>query len=472
MSERESIRKMDRRGFLRSATAASAGLALGPTVLRAAPQRLGANDPLSLRVALIGTGAQGSVLMDSGRRIDGLRFEAVCDIWEACCLRRASRVLHRYGHPARPYVDFEQMLDKEKNLDAVIVATPDFWHARHTLACLDAGLHVYCETPMSNTVEDARRMVQAARRSGKLLQIGQQRRSNPQYRFCCDKLLGELKLLGPIVGVNGQWNRGVQNPLGWPQKALIELAVLKKYGYDSMERFRNWRWYVGLGSGPVVDLGSHQLDVYNWFLGARPVSVLASGHVTQPNSAGREWCDTVMAVYDYDTPQGAVNASYQVLWGSRHEGYFEKFLGTTGALSTSERSNRTKLCPDWIGRGTAPWVASLKEGYLTVPPEWRASLERRHTMTEEQLTEAFAGLLVMETPEGIDIDRLCCGVPVKMDMPYHQPHLENFFDAIRDEAELACPAEVGYETAVTVLKTNEAVAAARKLEFKPEDFVV
>lgn len=471
MSRCGSIPRMDRRGFLRSATAVGAGLALGSTALHAASQAAGTNSHSPLRVALIGAGAQGQVLLDAGRRIDGLRFEAVCDIWEAYNLRRGFRILQRYGHPARPYTDVEEMLDQEKNLDAAIVATPDFWHARHTLACLEAGLHVYCEAPMSNTVEDARRMAQAARRNGKLLQIGHQRRSNPQYRFCHDKLLKELNLLGPIVAVNGQWNRGVQVPLGWPQKAEIDPSTLSKYGYDSMEQFRNWRWYKGLGSGPVIDLGTHQIDVYNWFLDARPASVLATGHIRQPHSIGREWCDTVMAVFDYETPQGPLTASYQVVSGNRYEGYIEKFLADTGTLAISQRSKRTRLYPDWVGGKMDLWVASLKKGHLTVPPEWRLWLERQR-VTEERLTDAFAGLLVMETPEGFDVERLSCGVPVEMDLPYHQPHLENFCDAIRGEAELTCPAEIGYETAVAVLKINEAIAAGRKLDFAPDDFVV
>ena len=73
------------------------------------------------------------------------------------------------------------MLSDEKDLDAVIIATPDFWHAEQTIACLKAGLHVYCEKEMSNTLEGARKMVQAAKQTGKLLQIGHQRRSNPRY---------------------------------------------------------------------------------------------------------------------------------------------------------------------------------------------------------------------------------------------------------------------------------------------------
>jgi len=457
----------DRRRFLQAVAAGGATLAFGKSIVGVAKEGDG-GEPL--RVALTGAGGQGKVLMEAARRIPGVRFQAVCDIWPYNREWMTGR-LRAYTHVCNAYEDYREMLDKEKDLQAVLVATPDFWHARHTIACLNAGLHVYCEAPMANTILDARRMVEAARRSGKLLQIGQQRRSNPQYRFCYEKLLQEKKLLGRIVAANGQWNRGVQLPRGWPRRASIDPATLKKHGYESMDRFRNWRWYKGLGSGPVVELGSHQIDVYNWFLGARPTSVVASGRTNYYDKAIHEWYDTVVAVYEYEAAQGAVTASYQVLSANRYDGYIERFLGDNGTLAISQRSDRARLYPDLIGGSdTAPWVACLKKGYLTVPPEWRALLERHHK-TDEQFAELFVHQS-LEFPGPMVVEQLSCGLPVKLDKPIHQPHLENFFDAIRGRTKLTCPAEVGYETAVTVLKVNEAAEAGRRLEFKAEEFVV
>ena len=125
--------------------------------------------------------------------------------------------MRAYKQGGNAYEDYREMLDKEKGLHAVIVATPDCWHAEHTVACLKAGLHVYCEKEMSNTLAGARQMVEAARKTGKLLQIGHQRRSSPIYNFCREKLLGEAKLLGRVTAINGQWNRSVQEPLGCPK---------------------------------------------------------------------------------------------------------------------------------------------------------------------------------------------------------------------------------------------------------------
>lgn len=452
---------LGRRDFLKSAAGAGAVVAFGPAGLGAAREG-GEVEPIN--VVLIGAGTQGEVLLTACLKIPGVRFKAVCDIWEAYSLTRMSRLLKRYGHPGTPYIDCEEMLATEMDLDAAIIATPDFWHAGHTVACLDAGLHVYCEKAMSNTLEGARRMVEAARRTGKLLQIGHQRRSNPRYLFCRERLLREMELFGRITAVNGQWNRAVQAPFGWPKGREIDEATLKRYGFESMHEFRNWRWRKGLGGGPIVDLGAHQIDVYNWFLDARPKSVLASGRLNYYDKGTHQWHDTVMAVYEYDTPRGPVTASYQTFSANGHEGYFEKFLGDRGTLVLSERSGRTRLHPEPMEKPATDWARCVKNGYLTARPEWMKLVER---MSVEELASA---LTVTDTDLGMMGQTPTLELAVELHKPIHQPHLENFFDAIRGKAKLNCPAEVGYETAVTVLKVNEAIEAGRKLEFRPEEF--
>ncbi|MBA7640831.1 Inositol 2-dehydrogenase/D-chiro-inositol 3-dehydrogenase [subsurface metagenome] len=366
--------------------------------------------------------------------------------------------LKAYKHVNNTYVDYREMLEKEKDLDAVIIATPDFWHCEQTVACLEAGLHVYCEKEMSNTLEGAKKMLEAAKKSGKLLQIGHQRRSNPRYIHCYEKLINGSKLLGRITTINGQWNRSKAacEDLGWPKNRDIEQATLKKYGFDSMKQFKNWRWYKGLGGGPIVDLGSHQIDIYSWFLGTNPKSVMASGGIDYWKE--HDWYDNVMAIYEYETKQGTVRAFYQTITTNSSQGYFETFMGDEGSLVISEAAGRGTIYREaWVPAQN--WEKWVKMGYIKEPPE------------EEEKEEAPAGegvLDVRETPKPPSYD-----LPVTMDNKlYHQPHLENFFDAVRGKAKLNCPAEIGYETAVTVLKVNEAVAAGRKLEFKPGEFEV
>src|SRR5512136_1339779 len=302
----------------------------------AVPAPAAASDVREINVALIGAGAQGQVLTDAMLRIRGLRFRAVCDIWTEYNQKRVVNILKRFKHEANGYEDYREMLDKEKELDAVVIATPDFWHARHAVDCLRAGKHVYCEKEMSNTLEGARAMVAAARETGKLLQIGHQRRSNPRYLHCYEKLLGEAKLLGRIVTAQGQWNRAVKPDTGWPQRYAIPDETLRKYGFKSMQQFRNWRWYKGLGGGPIVDLGSHQIDIFNWFLDVQPSHVMASGGLDYHDPKTHEWYDTVMAVYEYETAAGPVRAYYQTQTTNGSQGYFENFMGDQGTLLISE----------------------------------------------------------------------------------------------------------------------------------------
>jgi predicted dehydrogenase len=409
-----------------------------------------------INVAMLGAGAQGQVLMEAMLRIPGLRFRAVCDIWTEYNLRRVVNTLKRFKQEPNGYADYREMLDKEKEIDAVIVATPDFWHARHTIDALKAGKHVYCEKEMSNTLEGARSMVLAQRQSGKLLQIGHQRRSNPRYLHCYHKLLGEAKLLGRIVTVNGQWNRAVAPDLGAPDRYAIPEATLKQYGFKDMHQFRNWRWYKGLGGGPIVDLGSHQIDIYNWFLDAPPSGVMASGGLLYHDPKTHEWYDTVMVIYDYDTPAGPARAYYQTQTTNGSQGYYESFMGDQGTLliSESELNYAGQLYRD----PNAPaWDEWIQKGYVSAPKEQEAK-------------EKTGSGAIADVRESVAPDQHT--VPVSLRDPYHQPHLQNFFDAIRGKAPLNCPAAIGYESAVSVLKVNEAVEAKSRLSFKPEDFKV
>ncbi len=439
---------IDRRRFL-GVAAAGVGLLLTQKQRGvAAPQARSSSDEVN--IALLGAGAQGLVLMNSCLKIPNVRFRAVCDIWEAYNLRRAQRMLDKFGQKVNAYLDYRKMLAKEKGLDAVLIATPDFWHADQTVDSLRAGLHVYCEKEMSNTLEGARRIVRAARQSAKLLQVGHQRRSNPRYLHCYRKLLGEARLLGRVTMVNGQWNRSVQPDNGWPKGSAIDAAVLKEYGYRSMHEFRNWRWFRHLGGGPVVDLGSHQLDIYNWFLDSRPKSIVASGGIDYYDRKTHEWFDNVLATFEYDTPRGKVRAFYQTISTNSNQGYSESFMGDQGTLIISESSARGAAYRE----PTAPeWDKWVSLGYLKAPA------------AEPQKQQSDSVLDVRETlaPPSYEL-------AVKFDDPYHKPHLENFFNAIRGKEQLNCPAGVGYETAVTVLKVNEAVEAGRKLLIDPREF--
>ena len=446
----ESGEALTRRRFLAS-SAAGAGLVVAGGRIRAAGPK-----PDDINVAIIGCGVQGARLLGDCMKIPGVRFQAVCDIWEYK-LQRSSRTLQEHKHPARPYVDYRDMLAGEKDLDAVIVATPDWMHAEHTVACLKAGLHVYCEKEMSNDLAKARQMVLAARKTGKLLQIGHQRRSNPQYTHCQAVLLGQEKLLGRVTHAYAQWNRGVRKDIDCNKRIYLDTRTLEKYGYASMQHFLNWRWYKKYGSGPIVDLGSHQIDVFSWFLGSDPVSVTADGGVDFYKH--HEWYDNVMAIYEYPTPAGPVRAFYQVLTTSGRGGYYEEIMGTHGAMYLSEGRSRIYAYRDKNQVEEKVWQKLADKGGLR-----KIDWPPKDKLTENQ--KDLFGLIHLGPTSPLQPWRIFA----EFSEHYHLAHLENFFDSIRGKAKLHCPPEVGYATAVAVLKANEAVAAEKKIRFRPEEF--
>jgi predicted dehydrogenase len=448
---------VSRRHFLRTSATAGLGAALAGNVLsgglldglpRPSPAS-GRSPSEDLRVAVIGCGAQGRILIESMLRIPGVRVAAVADIWNYS-RTYATNYLRRYGHAANVYEDYRELLAQEKDLQAAIVATPDWVHAEQTNACLRAGLHVYCEKEMANTLERARSMVRTARETGKLLQIGHQRRSNPRYIHAIDRLIRERDLLGRVTVAYAQWNRAKADLLGWPERYAIDQATLDRYGYGSMTEFRNWRLFKKYGGGPMVDLGSHQIDLFSWVFGSNPKSVVSSGGIDYYQ--GWEWYDNVMAIYEFDTPAGTSRAFYQVQTTTQHGGFYESFMGENGSLVISELPDRG----NW----------AMREPHA---PEWD-SLARAGLLQSETVPIRKAATRDIFVDVRVTVEAGRWPLPVELAKPAHQPHLENFFDAVRHGTTLNCPAEHAYESCVAVIRANEGVQARRVMEFRPEHF--
>ncbi|MBA7660156.1 Inositol 2-dehydrogenase/D-chiro-inositol 3-dehydrogenase [subsurface metagenome] len=435
-----------------------------------------------INVALIGLGVQCERLMeailgkktDHQKGIEGIRFKAVCDIFPYRLKYISGHLKRGYKHDANPYESYEEMLDKEKDLQAAIIVTPDWLHAPMTIACLEAGLHVYCEKEMSNNLEDARKMVQTAQETGKLLQIGHQRRSNPRYQVA-EKLIREHKLLGKVKNINAQWNRSVEKDkvLLPAKKIWMDKAALNKHGYSSMDELKNWRWYKKYGGGPLGDLGSHQIDIFSWFLGdVKPTSVLASGG---NDYYKYEHNENVMAIYEYETEDGSVRAFYQVLnttgWGT-YGTYYETFMGDVGTLLIAEYA--TEKNNGWVF--LERYIKETDDAVLksAVLKRWNDCIRKKLIGGEYEMSKEVNEKSILKIGASIPGRKAFHYHPLlrKLTKPVHQPHLQNFFDAIRGKAELTCPGEVGYETAVAVLKANEAIEEGKKLNFKPEDFKV
>jgi len=455
---------LTRREFIGTTAAAGAGLMLasGAKVFgqTAAPAKVSPN--AKLNVALIGFGAQGRVLLESLLKIQSIQLVAICDIWEYA-RTYGQRYLKAQGVSVNAYENFEDLLAKEKDLQAVIVAVPDFWHHTITNTCLKAGLHVYCEKMMSNTIEHARSMVQTMHETGKLLQIGHQRRSNPRYIFALNQLLNNAKICGQLTAAQAQWNRAVTADFGQPKHSEMKPEQLAKYGYKDMHQFRNWRWFKGLGGGPLSDLGAHQIDIFNWWLNGKPKSVMASGGMDYYTT--HEWYDNAMVIYEFTMPNGTngqpytLRAFYQVqTTTSAGGGYFEYFMGDEGSIKMSENPalsaiyQESRAVSARAEKGEAPWNDLIAKNYI-------------RAKAVPSVPTDVAKVDVRETAQLAEFE-----IPISLNKPPHMPHLENFFNTILGKAKaLNCPGDEAFASEYVIHKANEAIAAQKMITITPEE---
>jgi predicted dehydrogenase len=436
---------INRREFISATAAAGAGLMLASGANVFGQTTKSANGKLN--IALIGFGAQGRVLLESLLKIDGIQLVAIVDIWDYA-RTYGQRYLKKMGVEVRAYENFEDLLAAEKDLQAVVVAVPDFWHAPITNACLQAGVNVYCEKMMSNTIEGARSMVATMRATGKLLQIGHQRRSNPRYLFALNRLLREAKICGRLTAAQAQWNRAVTDDFGWPKHSDMKSEQLAKYGFTDMHQFRNWRWFKGLGGGPLSDLGAHQIDIFNWWFGVPPKSVMASGGLDYYKN--HDWYDNAMVIYEFTLPEGVARAFYQVqTTTSAGGGYFEYFMGDEGSLKMSENPDLTALyrearAPSWDDLVSKNYIRAKTGGASATPDATKVDVRETAQLAQYEM-------------------------PISFNKAIHQPHLENFFNAIRGAAKLNCPADEAFRSEYVIHKANEAIPAQKMIAITPQE---
>ncbi len=422
-----------------------------------------------INVGLIGAGNQGQTLLHTClRTIGGLQFRAVCDIWDYN-RSKAANSINAYNPgdvKVAEFVDYRQMLSENDklDLDAVIVATPDWMHAACSIAAMNAGLHVYCEKEMSNSVQQARRMVITSRNTQKLLQIGRQRRSNPRYLRAINDIVMGNRFLGRIRQGYAQWGRRPCRDIGWPAGRGLGARDLARHGYDTMSRLRNWRSFRKFSGGPIADLASHQIDIFNWVFRTGPKSVIASG--SGDYYKHRQWYDNVMCIFEYDnqsrgrddgdndSEKNVARAACRVNTASSYGGFSETLMGPYGTLVISE----VPQFGNWLERE----IESRDFNQLTA-----AGLTKKQVICKEPshrpraFLRCHPSLCLLQWP-----------LRTELKLPPHQPHLSNFFDAIRGKAKLNCPGEIGYQTAVASLAVNQAIRSQKKINFTKEQFEI
>lgn len=269
-------RRLSRREF--SATTIRSGLALG--ALAAGPlvdSIWGANDKITM--GLIGCGGQGRYNVAGMRQTGAAEIVAVCDVYQPH-LDAMARAL---GRGVTRYRDFRELLAQD-DIDAVIVATPDHWHALPVVMACEAGKDVYAEKPLARTVEEGRAMVDAARRHGRVVQTGLQQRSGRHFQRAVELVASGY--LGAVSFVRC-WNysnaypHGIGAPFDSPPPEGLDwdfwLGPAPEAPYN-VNRQRHFRWFWDYAGGKLTDWGVHLIDIVQWAMGVdAPQTVHASG---------------------------------------------------------------------------------------------------------------------------------------------------------------------------------------------------
>jgi predicted dehydrogenase len=337
-----------RRNFLKALAGTPALAALGAAAAVKGPVRGG-----PVKVGFIGIGAQGRVLLTNTDPAYA-DVRALCDINPASLAKADEVLAHKHCAPARHYVEWRDMLEHE-DLEAIITAVPLWMHAEVASGCLDAGKHVLCEKMMAWDAAGCDRMLQAAQRNNRILEIGYQRWYNPIYQAAYEGVV-KAGLLGDVYHTRLVWHRNQnwRRP-GDPPSPDYDAS---KWGYPSWDHLWNWRLYWRYSQGLFAELASHQLNVVNWFYDGAPTAVQAAGGLFRYRDGRREVYDHVYATFEYPGGRSAVFTSIE---SNAFDQRYEEFMGTKGTLILRNETEAL-LFDEGGGRATGVEVSPKSAG--------------------------------------------------------------------------------------------------------------
>lgn len=318
MNLTEEQKNVGRRNFLKAVAGVPALMALGGVALTRGPVRGG-----PVKIALVGTGDMGKGLLNQYQK-EFCDLKALCDVNP---VRRAAMVdlMVKKGWPKpKEYDDWQEMLQKE-DLEAVHIATPLWTHSTIAVGALNAGKHVLCEKMMAKSPTECQQMIDAAKKSNRVLEIGYQRFYNPIYQAAYSNIIKQ-GVLGDIFHVRLAWHRNSS----WRRTEAPPSADFdpSRWGYPDWEHLLNWRMYKKYSEGLLCELGSHQVAAASWFFDSHPTAVYASGG-TYRYKDGREVYDHVYATFNYP---GDRTATFSSIQSNAFDEYYEMYMGTQGTL--------------------------------------------------------------------------------------------------------------------------------------------
>ncbi|WP_214226545.1 Gfo/Idh/MocA family oxidoreductase [Pedobacter sp. B4-66] len=432
-----------RRKFIKQSAIAAAGTYLGTMGLSAKSYGniIGANDRVRVGVVGFSDRFKDSLLPSFLNHHKELNFDmvAVSDLWN---YRRGLGVDHlksKFGHDITACRNNDELYGL-KDIDAVIISSPDFAHASHAIEAVKAKCDVYCEKPFAETMEDARATLKAVKASKQILQIGSQRRSGTNYK-AASQFIKDGKF-GDVTMVELSWN--VNQPGRWRRPELV--AKLKQEDTDwkrfllnrpfeewDPRKYLEYRLFWPFSSGMPGQWMSHQIDTVHWFTGLKhPRSVVANGGIYQWKDGRRNW-DTTTAVFDYGKENDPTNG-FQVVFTSRmhngDENPTEIYYSNGGEMNLNTNTVSPK------GGLTANAAAAMNM--------------KPNLLPELKLTDLVEKVAASANTGG---DKLTSA------------HMRNWMECVRSRQETNAPVEAGYYHSIANIMTNASARTGQKATF-------
>src|SRR5882724_8046805 len=398
-----------------------------------------------VKVAVIGLGAWGRVILDVLGRLPQADVAAICDTYGAF-LRRSAKL----SPSAKPTEDYKTILDNQE-IKAVIVATPTHKHKEIVLALLKAGKHVYCEVPLANSIEDAREIALAAKAAKtQIFQSGLQMRSDPQRLFLLPFIRSGA--LGKAVMARSQWHK----KQSWRTASSD----------PEQEKALNWRLSKETSLGLIGEIGIHQIDQAGWFLNTHPISITGYGSIVRWKDDGRDVADTIQAMIEFPSE---VRMAYDCTLANSFDAEYEIYYGTDAAVMMRENK---------------AWMFKEVDSPLL---GWEVYARKDAFYRETGISLKAGG----SKQTALD-DKVASDVPLESTPIYNA--LKNF---LRNANDLTAAAEdftssygddpaglvehlakvprqpaagalEGFQATVTAIKANEAIVSGKKLAFQRE----
>ena len=275
-SERKAI---SRREFLSRSSKVAGGVIAAASL--GTGKGLGANEQIN--IAVIGINGRGNNLIDGFGKIKGVRIAALCDVDEKVLNRRAAEVEKKFGYKPKTEWDLRKIYEM-KDIDAVAIATPNHWHALGTIWACQAGKHVYCEKPCSHNIFEGRKMVEAARKYNRIVEVGFQNRSIKNVRaamkFMADGGIGKVYMArGLCFKPRDSFGKFPDEPVPEGLHWDLWIGPAEYYNYNKGKCHYNWHWFWNTGNGDTGNQGPHQFDIARWGLGKNehPVRISSFG---------------------------------------------------------------------------------------------------------------------------------------------------------------------------------------------------